>query len=175
MCEAINYQPLTGPILMANAKTLAINIGPHLGYVSPTKRRKGEVVSCEEKILPFPRVFRRSHVANNPINRIDPSGKLSPVSVGACTIALAAGGAYDLYSTIKKGVEIQEKYESKINKIKDEQKTCSSSNKLKLEQEKMKLLNQMQMESMANAATAYLPGVGSATAAGACLLMLSTF
>ena len=160
MCEAINYQPLTSP--EANAKTLAINIGPHLGYVSPTKRRKGEVVSCEEKILPFPRVFRRSHVKNNPIVRYDPYGldwvDIDPNKQSECQKKLTQKGDEKIVEALLDGKDVPSKIQKtckggrslfgKINtecKTKDKFKKASEEAKKrkKKEEEKKKKIDQM--------------------------------
>ncbi len=116
------------------------------------------------------------YVLQDPLNAIDPKGTLSPISVAACLAGFAAGGAYDVYSSLKDQQDLQDSLDQQLQALDKKKTACSNdSDKLKIEQQKHKLLGEFQKQTLANAAGVFTPGYGSQAAAVACIMAISTF
>ncbi|RZF20638.1 RHS repeat-associated core domain-containing protein [Halobacteriovorax vibrionivorans] len=109
------------------------------------------------------------YVSNQPVRYTDPSGNVSPASLGVCGVALVAGGLYDYISNIKNALDLQKEYEAKLKKLEDEEKTCNPSRKDEILIEKAELLLEYEKAGLLNAAFTFLPGAGSYSAVGVCI------
>ena len=113
------------------------------------------------------------YINNDPVNFTDPKGTVSPASITACFVAFALGETFDLTSNIRKQVSLQEEFETKINALENDRKSCSNTSS-QSQKEKQKLLDEFQRKSLENVASVFTPGKGGAFAA-ACLFSLATF
>jgi RHS repeat-associated protein len=110
---------------------------------------------------------------NNPILNTDPSGKLSPISVGVCLVAFALGIAVDAYLTIKDQIDHQELLDKESE---TEAKSCSNdTKKLTKFDNDIDRMRDVSSRGLKNAAGVYFPGVGTISAAVVCVASLILF
>ena len=114
------------------------------------------------------------YINNDPVNFTDPKGTVSPASITACFVAFALGETFDLTSNIRKQVSLQEEFETKINALENDRKSCSNTSS-QSQKEKQKLLDEFQRKSLGNIAEVFTPGAGGKAALGACIVALATF